>query len=303
MEDNFTDAEHREQEVLTSLHKVLGSCNINFLFGAGVNGKAFPDFSQFTNTIKVKNDEGLRGNGIEAALAACKDEQVRQTVLDAFVSEYNNKEYELDTDSCGNLKRLLRATHTVVSRAENRHPESKRINVFTLNYDRIVEEILEGCGFFTYTLTSDSKAYLPFNVVGYNTETRTFIPTFAVYKLHGSVDGSRKLHRDNIVFPGADKLGNVISHFYETLFSMKGELLRKNSVLFVIGYSWKDAHVNDIIGSAVDNGLTVIFPQYKPDDKVKAAFGDKVILIPPAKPDEPCDTTLTLAHYIEKAMA
>ncbi len=301
MDDSSNDTERREQELITLLHRVLGSCNINFLFGAGVNGKAFPYFSQFTHTIDVMNDQGLLGSNIERALASCDDDSKREVVLSAFVDEYNSKEYGLDSDSCKNLQRLLRATHAAVSKTENRHPESKRINIFTLNYDRIVEEILEECGYFTYTLTSESKAYLPFNVVGYNTETRAFVPTFAVYKLHGTVDGNRNLHGESIVFPGADKLGSVLSHFYETLFSMKGELLRKNSVLFVIGYSWSDNHVNDIVNAAVDNGLTVMFLQYKATDIIGTSFSDKVVVIPPTDPKNPCDTTLTLSRYIEKA--
>lgn len=285
------------------LRKVLGSCNINFLFGAGVNGGAFPFFSKFTDTIEAMNSLGLEGANIEKALAGCDDDSKRDAIRDAFVEEFNSyRDYQLSHQSLENLRRLLKDTHTVVNRAENRHPESKRINIFTLNYDRIVEELLEDCGFFSYTLTSEAKAYLPFNIVGYNTATRTFIPTFAVYKLHGSVDANRYLHSENIIFPGPDKLGSVVTHFYETLFSMKGELLRSNSALFVLGYSWSDDHVNDIIGSAIDNGLTVVFPQFKAGDAAPETFEDKVVLIPPIDPGALNDTTLALAEYFEQAM-
>lgn len=292
------------EELNDKFRKILGSCNINFLFGAGVNGGALPCFDGFAKTIQVMKDGGLdTSHGIEMGLADCNDEAVREAAIESFVSEFNSKKgYDLGSVPLANLRRLLTATNSAVSRAENRHPESKRINIFTLNYDRIVEELLEECGFFGYTLTSESSAHLPFDVVGYNTTTRTFIPTFAVYKLHGSVDANRDLHAEGILFPGPDKLGSIVSHFYETLFSMKGELLRKNSVLFIIGYSWKDHHVNDVIQSGIKNGLTVVFPKYQEGDHIPEEFGNSPIVLPPADPNKKCDTTKTLAEYFERTM-
>lgn len=299
------DDEKGEDKVIALLHKILGSCNINFLFGAGVNGRAFPYFRQFKKTIDKMNLLGLDGDNIEDALQGCNDEARRQLVLDTFVEEFNDQNYELGHQSLVNLRSLLNATHKAVGMAENRHPESKRMNVFTLNYDRIVEELLETSGFFNYVLKRETKSFLPFNVIGYNTETRTFIPTFAVYKLHGSVGSDRKLGSEGIVFPGQDKLGSIVSDFYETLFAMKGELLRKNAALVIIGYSWADEHINDVIDSAIDSGLTVIFPKYSEGDTILLKNAQKVIVIPPGEPEEdgkPCDTTKTLASLFERAM-
>lgn len=288
-------------ELLLGLRKVLGSCSVNFLFGAGVNGKAFPYFSQFKKTISAMNEKGLDGNNIETALACCSDDQIRQAVLDTFVTEYNDyRDYHLDDESILNLRRMLTAFSSIVEKAENRHPETKRLNVFTLNYDRIVEEILEDSGLFSYVLTQDkSKGRLPFDIVGYNTATHAFVPTFCVYKLHGSVDANRYLSSKNIVFPGQDKLGSILSHFYETLFAMKGELLKRNTVLFVIGYSWSDVHVNGIINDAIASGLTVYWLKYKREDKLPQRLTGHVIAIPPAR-EIPVDTTKTLAELVER---
>lgn len=292
-----------QDELLFGLRKVLGSCSINFLFGAGVNGEAFPYFAQFVETIGVMHEKGLSGNNIESALAQCSDDQIRQAILDAFVAEYNNHcDYRLENESLQNLRRMLVAFSSIVDKAENRHPETKRLNVFTLNYDRIVEEILEDSGLFSYTLTQDrSKGHLPFEIVGYNTSTHAFVPTFCVYKLHGSVDVDRTLFADNIVFPGQDKLGSVLSHFYETLFAMKGELLKRNSALFVIGYSWADDHVNGIISDAIAGGLTVYWLQYRITDELPKAFDGRVIIVQPVGGESPVDTTRTLADLLERA--
>lgn len=288
-------------ELLLSLRKVLGSCSVSFLFGAGVNGKAFPYFAQFKETISAMNQRGLDGSNIETALANCADDHIRQAVLDTFVDEYNGyRDYRLDNESLLNLRRMLTAFSSIVEKAENRHPETKRLNVFTLNYDRIVEEILEGSGLFCYILTQGkSKGHLPFDIVGYNTTTHAFVPTFCVYKLHGSVDANRNLSSGNIVFPGQDKLGSILSNFYETLFAMKGELLKRNTVLFVIGYSWSDDHVNGIINDAIASGLTVYWLQYRPEDTLPKRLAGHVITIPPAG-EIPVDTTKTLAELVER---
>lgn len=289
-------------ELVVGLRKALGSCSVNFLFGAGVNGKAFPYFAQFKKTIGAMNERGLDGSNIETALANCADDQIRQEILDAFVDEYNSQNYQLYDESLLNLRRMLVGFASVVRRAENRHPETRRLNVFTLNYDRIVEEILEDSGLFSYTLTQDkAKGHLPFDIVGYNTSTHAFVPTFCVYKLHGSVDTKHILSANNIVFPGQDKLGSVLSHFYETLFAMKGELLKRNSTLFVIGYSWADDHVNGIISDAIAGGLTVYWLQYRSEDKLPAKFAGNVIVVPPTNNEKPVDTTKTLADLLEKA--
>lgn len=299
------DINEAKEGLIPLLQKVLGSCNINFLFGAGVNGGpkgAIPSFDSFTDTITEMGNLRLPTDiGIERALQGCADEGIRAQVLDKFVEEFNgNQNYQLNHPSLINLSNLLKAAHKAASIAENRHPESKRINVFTLNYDRIVEELLDTSGFFNYVLKKETKSFLPFDVVGYDTAKRAFIPTFAVYKLHGSVDSNRELHTDDIVFPGQDKLGSVVSNFYETLFAMKGELLRKNAALFVIGYSWSDEHVNDIISSAIDNGLTVVFPKYSESDELPLELEGRVEVVPPTDPKS--DTTATLARLFEQAM-
>ncbi len=290
-------------ELVVGLRKALGSCSVNFLFGAGVNGKAFPYFAQFKKTIDAMNERGLDGSNIETALANCADGQIRQEVLNAFVDEYNShNNYRLYDKSLLNLRRMLVGFASVVGRAENRHPETRRLNVFTLNYDRIVEEILEDSGLFSYTLTQDkAKGRLPFDIVGYNTSTHAFVPTFCVYKLHGSVDTSRTLSANNIVFPGQDKLGSILSHFYETLFAMKGELLKRNSALFVIGYSWADDHVNGIISDAIAGGLTVYWLQYRSEDKLPKQVAGNVIVVPPTDNENPVDATKTLADLLERA--
>ena len=293
---------HLKNINIEQVKRILGSCSINFLFGSGANGSGFPQFTGFEATLAKMKDLGLEGKSIENELRDISDERMRDQVLDTFCAEFNKFALAVafENESIGNLEHLMRSTSSVISKAENRHPESKRVNIFTLNYDRILETILEKNGLFHYVLTSQgSKSSLPFEIVGYNTARHEYIPTFAVYKMHGSVDPSNELRKEQIMFPGSDKLGNVVSDFYETLFAMKGELLRKNSALFVVGYSWSDSHINDVIEDAISNGLTVFQLQYSEDNNVPDNLADSVIVIPPSIPRQ--DTTLTLSEIFDEA--
>lgn len=286
---------------IEQVKRILGSCSINFLFGSGVNGSGFPQFTGFEATLAKMKALGLEGRNIENELRGISDEGKRDQILEAFCAEFNKfaLAVEFESESIRNLDHLMCSTNSVISKAENRHPESKRVNIFTLNYDRILETILENNGLFHYVLTSHGfRSSLPFEIIGYNTARHEYIPTFAVYKMHGSVGPGNQLHKDQIMFPGSDKLGNVVSDFYETLFAMKGELLRKNSALFVVGYSWGDSHINDAIEDAISNGLTVFQLQYSEDSSVPDNLVDSVIAIPPSTPCQ--DTTLTLSKIIDE---
>ena len=59
-------------ELPLGLRKVLGSCSVNFLFGAGVNGKAFPYFAQFEKTISTMNERGLDGSNRNRPSQLCR---------------------------------------------------------------------------------------------------------------------------------------------------------------------------------------------------------------------------------------
>lgn len=43
---------------------------------------------------------------------------------------------------------------------------------------------------------------------------------------------------------------------------MKTQLIKRNSVLFVIGYSGNDKHLNEIISDSIEAGLCVIWFNY-----------------------------------------
>ena len=64
------------------------------------------------------------------------------------------------------------------------------------------------------------------------------------------------------------------SKFFELMFLMKSQLIRRNSILFVIGYSGNDKHLNEIISDSIEAGLCVIWFNYSKKEN------DKDILLP-----------------------
>ena len=46
------------------------------------------------------------------------------------------------------------------------------------------------------------------------------------------------------------------------MFLMKTQLIKRNSILFVIGYSGNDKHLNEIISDSIEAGLCVIWFNY-----------------------------------------
>ena len=46
------NSSNQYSELLLQLRKILGSCNLNFLFGAGVNGELFPLLEVSTRLLK-----------------------------------------------------------------------------------------------------------------------------------------------------------------------------------------------------------------------------------------------------------
>lgn len=64
---------------------VLSSSHINFLFGAGVNGKAFPQLKSFTDTLsKIEELGGNIENGLESgidSLSSCAHKKMLKMYL------------------------------------------------------------------------------------------------------------------------------------------------------------------------------------------------------------------------------
>ena len=189
---------------------------------------------------------------------------------------------ETSKDVLGNYKKLY-------SKITNRNKDLSRINVFTTNNDLFNETALDSLNIhYINGFSGGLKKY--FNPAFFNytyskrmdTSLEKFEPVnnmVYLYKIHGSVnwveDGSNANSYFNIrelaeikeeydgaamIYPTPVKQNKSLGSPYVDLFrEFQHKLLEPNSVLFVIGYSFSDEHINDIIyRSLVTNSSLIL---------------------------------------------
>ncbi len=292
--------------VENNLKEIFASANINFLFGSGVNGRAFPQLAGFIETnqfLKEKIPDENKSFEEKLNMLSEEDENIAR---EKFVKEFNNSEEKINWESedIKDIKNMLDSIYKLVDQAENRQDSSYKINIFTLNYDDIVEDILNKECYINNIISADSfKKTDFFNVIGYNFEYGKKIPTFVTTKLHGSIRKG-KLSKDAIIYPGNKKYETALGpKFFELMFLMKSELIRRNAVLIVIGYSGNDEHINGIISDAIEANLTLIWFKYNNDEKLPEIIlnnKEKIIVI--EQLEKKIGTAKRCAHLIEEIL-
>lgn len=276
--------------------KTISSCHLNFLFGAGINGGAFPQLNNFDETLKAikKQLHSVDDVGFEELFNRLNKNQ-KERVKNIFIKEFRKKHNDIDfnCDSILNLQSLFTTINEIVDKSENRNHSMKQVNIFTANYDTIVETILKRLGYLYNSVSaSNFESHCRyFNMVGYDYLYRKYIPTYFVSKIHGDID--------NPILPGLEKYENALeANKFEILFKMKEKLLRPYSILFVIGYSGHDDHINRIINDCIKGGLTVYWFKYTDSDIVPADFTNEVTII---ENEKRIDTSKLCADLLKKS--
>ncbi len=280
---------------------VLSSSHINFLFGAGVNGKAFPQLKSFTDTLsKIEELGGNIENGLESGIDSLSSSAHKKIVKDVFIKEFMEADAKMNEKfgkdmSLINLEKMLRKTYLLVNESQNRNPSMKQINIFTLNYDQIVEKTLSGLGYFFSEISASNtttRAML-LDVIGYNFNVKKYVPTFMVSKLHGDID--------NPIIPGKSKYQEMLNEdYFEIAFNMKEKLCRQNSILIVIGYSGRDEHINKILKDCLNAGLTIYWYKFAQMDIVPFEENNQIIVRQQEDYSNPQDTTANCYRDMEQ---
>lgn len=280
---------------------ILSSSHINFLFGAGVNGKAFPQLKSFTDTLsKIEELGGNIESGLESGIDSLSSSAHKKIVKDVFIKEFMEADAKMNEKfgkdmSLMNLEKMLRKTYLLVNESQNRNPSMKQINIFTLNYDQIVEKTLSGLGYFFSEISASNtttRAML-LDVIGYNFNVKKYVPTFMVSKLHGDID--------NPIIPGKSKYQEMLNEdYFEIAFNMKEKLCRQNSILIVIGYSGRDEHINKILKDCLNAGLTIYWYKFAQMDIVPFEENNQIIVRQQEDYSNPQDTTANCYRDMEQ---
>ena len=174
----------------------------------------------------------------------------------------------------------LSAYDTLVRKLLTRPLNLKRVNIFTLNYDTLVEQAADARGVVLLDgfVGTQSRVFRPESYEqdlyfpAETTEGRVhrFNRVLHLYKLHGSISWTAdeptlenpygvkattfdpNRNRPLLIYPMPAKYGEILGLPYSELFRrFAATIARPQSVLFVIGYGFGDKHVNAIIRQAL----------------------------------------------------
>ena len=201
--------------------------------------------------------------------------------LEDCIKEAKNalaKECALPKENC--LNRLM--THKLFMRKLLSRPtDLKRVNIFTLNYDELIEKAAdaEGITLFDGFVGVNTRCFRPdsyeqdmhFSFDLEDSRSHRHDRVLRLYKLHGSISWravepsldnpygveSTRVEITNdtnslLLYPATGKLSESLGMPYAELFRrFSSAVVRPQSVLIVIGYGFADEHVNMIIRQAL----------------------------------------------------
>jgi len=222
-----------------------------------------------------------------------------------------------DSSQCNELLQLYKEFYLRIVKKTRQVP----VNVYTTNYDLYNETALDTSGFM-YNNGFLGSAKRVFNPNSYNyvvvenlnlsRDVWKSVSNFInLYKIHGSInwikendqttDTPRILEKDIelirtrkqfdslMIYPTPQKDRTTLMVPYSDLFRMmQNNLLKRNSILIVMGYSFSDEHINRILLNALSvyDFRIVIFGKSHMIDKLKE-IGDNRIWIVNSDGDKP----------------
>ncbi len=201
--------------------------------------------------------------------------------VDRLIREINRSLTSLSNLPVNGKEDSLTDHRRLIKKILTRPLNLRRVNLFTLNYDTLIEKAADAEGAvlvdgFVGTLRRifRPESYdLDFYFPAQTTEGRVhrFDRALHLYKLHGSITWHRcaanwenpyglyatfykqEASEDDVqIYPSPLKYGKALGLPYSELFRRFGSAIAQpQSVLFVIGYGFGDEHVNAIIRQAL----------------------------------------------------
>lgn len=202
------------------------------------------------------------------------------------------------------------------------HGRKNPINIFTTNYDLYNEQALDALSFpynngfvGTYKRTFNPASYKYAYVEDMNLSKNVWerVPNFFnLYKLHGSISWVKNDNTINeidykhigdedtvMIYPTPLKDRTTLMTPYSDLFrAMETALLKKNSVLITLGYSFADDHINRLIlnSLAIPTFKLVVFGKSEAITRLTELNDSRIIVI------NSDDQIHYFRNFVEKAM-
>lgn len=244
----------------------------------------FPQLSSLINKLAAEKPEVALDRLYEIKMYCSNvlEDQSAEEWIDNFIKQYKSSFVEEFVNTIDYRKNNLHKLF--LKRLLSRSVKLKRVNLFTLNYDLLIEKSAEEIGIslnngfsgFHYRVFMPSVFHQDIHI---NTPdgNKSLAKSINLFKLHGSLswkfddtkppygiteiqydfsdDGKMEnFQPECIIYPVQSKKKHSLDLPYSEMFRQFIEFVNKpNSTLLVMGYSFLDEHVNDIITNALTN--------------------------------------------------
>lgn len=173
-----------------------------------------------------------------------------------------------------------------------RKSSDSRVQLFTTNYDTLFEEAAQAGGFIVIDGFSFSQPrifsgrYFDYDIVNrertrLKNEDSFITKVIHLYKLHGSLNWEKQEKQIRqtdqpvqplIIYPASDKYESSYEQPYFEMMSRFQQALRKENVLLiVIGFGFKDKHIQNVILEAVNQNpsFQLVIVSYNSEGNIK----------------------------------
>ena len=232
--------------------------------------------SNYDKLISQMDSDGLKEPNIEIILSQIR--ALKQVAGNGTVKEFTEKDLiELDELICKTISVLvdkllpnLETPYHGLAAWAKALDRDKPVHIFTTNYDLLTEQALEeeGCLYFDGFIGA-RKAFFDLGAVE---DEKILHPRWArLWKIHGSInwrlDGNKNIIRtyekddkqSYLIYPSHLKYDQSRKMPYLAMLDrLKDFIMSPSSALFIVGYSFSDDHINDIILQSLRSNPTAI---------------------------------------------
>ncbi len=240
----------------------------------------------FTRCPNIKNKGFQNTYDIEGFLTSLiLHEKVNEEIVSDDGEKTIKKIERKIVDACTLILDKTKAPHKkFLDKITSRKVNDPRVQVFTTNYDTLIEQASNEGGFvlidgFSFHQPRQfSGRYFDYDIVNRENsrikQEESFVPkVFHLYKLHGSLNWERKneeiilsekTENPLVIYPASEKYESSYEQPYFEMMSRFQQSLRKeNTVLYVIGFGFQDKHIQNVIREAVNQNssfhLVIVF--------------------------------------------
>jgi hypothetical protein len=232
--------------------------------------------SHYDKLLTQMETDGITEPNIEIILSQIR--ALKQVAGKGTVKEFTEKDLtELDELICKTISEVvdkllptLETPYHGLAAWAKALDRDKPVHIFTTNYDLLTEQALEeeGCLYFDGFIGA-RKAFFDLGAVE---DEKILHPRWArLWKIHGSInwrlDNNKNIIRtyekdDNqcyLIYPSHLKYDQSRKMPYLAMLDrLKDFIMSPSSALFIVGYSFSDDHINDIILQSLRSNPTAI---------------------------------------------